>query len=372
MAEPPSTARRSAARRAHLTQASNAPNALPDAVPSPPPRVPRHRLRRWIRALAIATAIIFVLIFVGGEAFLRWKIGLGDPPIVKTDPLMHYCYVPSQTCMRLHHLIHYNAYSMRSDDFPRYKTDPTELRIVMIGDSVINGGSMVDQSDLVSALLQKSLSNDLHRPVVVGNASAGGWGPPEELGWLKTFGTLDADIVVLVLSSHNYANAPQWPIQIGPAFDRPDRKPLLAWVEFLTRYAHLLTYTPPPETFVETTFPRQSDVNWCIWSIQQMIEIAHGSGARVVVAQHAQRQELGGNWKPGHACIEAAARSAGADCIVQFEPTFLIARETGRDPYRPFDNIHPNEAGHELMAEELAHSIEKLLESEDGQRKNGG
>jgi hypothetical protein len=254
--------------------------------------------------------MVLVCIFMAGEAYLRWDIGLGDPPLVMADPLMHYRYVPSQTCMRLHHLVHYNAYSMRSDDFPPHKSDPTELRIIMIGDSVINGGSMMDQSELVSTLLQKSLCDDLHRPVVVGNASAGGWGPPNELGWIKTFGTLDADIVVLVLSSHNYANVPQWPVPIGPVFDRPTRKPLLAWEEFFTRYAPRLSLKQPVETFIDPTQPSQSDINWCFWSIQQLVKIAHDGGALVIVAQHAQRHELGGSWEPGHAYCEAAAQSA--------------------------------------------------------------
>jgi hypothetical protein len=367
--------RRSTASSAGNTRAGAVPAAVagkPAAAASTPAAPVRSRRRRWIRALAICLGILLIGFFGGGEAYLRWDIGLGDPPLMMADPAMHYRYVPSQTCMRLHHLVHYNAYSMRSDDFPPHKIDPTELRIVMIGDSVINGGSMTDQSDLVSGLLQKSLSDDLHRPVVVGNASAGGWGPPNELGWLQTFGTLDADIVILVLSSHNYGNAPQWPLPIGMAFDSPTRKPLLAWEEFLERYASRLTFSPPPEGFVEEATPRQSDVNWCFWSIQQIIKIAHAGGALVIVAQHAQRMEVGGHWKPGHAYNEAAARSAGADLIVQFEPAFQIARETGRDPYRPFDNIHPGKIGHQLMADELEHATEKLLESKDGQGQNGG
>ena len=358
MADVTPTPRRSAARRPAPIPAQSGTSQPASTEPSAP-RPPRRRLWRWLRVLAV----VLFCIFLAGEAYLRWYIGLGDPPLAMADPLMHFRYVPSQTCMRLHHLIHYNAYSMRSDDFPPHKTDPAELRIIMIGDSVINGGSMLDQSALVSTLLQKSLSDELHRPVVVGNASAGGWGPPSELGWIKTFGTLDADIIVLVVSSHNYANVPQWPVPIGEEFDRPTRKPILAWEEFFRRYASRLSFSPPAEAFVDPAQPSESDINWCIWSIQQIVKIAHTGGALVIVAQHAQVQELGGNWKPGHACNEAAARSAGADRIVQFEPTFRIARETGRDPYRLYDNIHPNKAGHDLMADELRQSIEKLLES---------
>jgi len=52
---------------------------------------------------------------------------------------------------------------------------------------------------------QRGTHARLGRPVVVGNASAKSWGPPNELAYLQHFGTLDADVVILELSSHDYA-----------------------------------------------------------------------------------------------------------------------------------------------------------------------
>jgi hypothetical protein len=320
----------------------------------------RLRLRTWL-ILALSPLL---LVFVGGELLLRLYVGLGDPPLLMRDPLMSYRFVPSQTCERLHHLIHYNAYSMRSDDFPPKKSDPAELRVLMIGDSVINGGVMIDQSKLVSTLLQKDLSDDLHRPVIVGNASAGGWGTPNELGWVKTFGTMDADIVVIVVSSHNYANAQGTDCQMGFPVGRPEHKPILAWQEFLLRYSFYILVGPPPESFVDPDNPSQAAIDRSSSSLKQMISIAHAAHAKVIVAQHAQKQELGEKWKPGHAYNLKSAKSGGADLIIQFGPAFEIARETVGDPYRTMDNIHPSAIGHQIMADELRHAIEKVLNEE--------
>ncbi|MBV8780719.1 MAG: SGNH/GDSL hydrolase family protein [Phycisphaerae bacterium] len=319
------------------------------------------RRKRWIRAILLFLGVILFTLFVGGELYMRLRLHMADPPVYITDPLMQYRFAPSQTCQRLASSIHINAYSMRSDDFPQHKSDPAELRVILIGDSVINGGSRVDQEALVSSVLQNQLADVLQRKVVVGNASTGGWGPPQELGWLQTFGTLDADIIVLVISSHDYADVPHWPLDLDKS-GFPTHKPLLAWQEFLTQYVSRLWYKQPVEGYSPPTNPSQTDINWCSWAIQQMIRIAHQGHARVIVAQYPERAELGGNWMPGHAKNLASAKAAGADAIVQFAPTFEIARAEGPEPYRPFDSIHPNGAGHKLMADDLQKAIIQLIQ----------
>jgi len=126
---------------------------------------------------------------------------------------------------------------MRSDPWTIQKP-PGVLRILFVGDSVINGGSQIDQSDLATTLLQDRLSRATGRRVQVGNASAGGWGPPNEIAYLKRFGFFDADIVVYVWSSHNYCNVHHSQIAGGPDF--PTRAPVLALQEAIIRYIPLI------------------------------------------------------------------------------------------------------------------------------------
>src|SRR5438105_1555304 len=121
--------------------------------------------RRWGRRLAWLAAAIVVLL-MAGELVARFYYGLGDPPLSMADPDMEYRFQPDKTYHRFGHEIHYNAYSQRADDFPPHKTQPNETRVMVIGDSIINGGALTDQSQTITALLQRRLTDELHRPVI--------------------------------------------------------------------------------------------------------------------------------------------------------------------------------------------------------------
>lgn len=186
----------------------------------------------WLLRLGLATIAGFALL----EVVARYCFDLGDPPRMMSDPLIEYLYRPNQTCRRFGNLIHYNAYSMRADDFPPHKRSPHELRVMVVGDSVINGGAPTNQSQLATAILQRELSARLHRPVIVGNCSAPSWGPPNELAYMLRYGLFDADVVVIVLSSHDYADAPTFKSRVGVSPAAPDQQPYTAATELLLRY----------------------------------------------------------------------------------------------------------------------------------------
>src|SRR4051812_31320898 len=111
--------------------------------PSPTSAVERPP-RRWRRRLVWA-GVILLTMFIALELVARLKFGLGNPPLLMSDPEIEYLFRPSQTVHRFGNLLHYNAYSQRSDDYPEHKSSPDEMRILMIGDSVINGGAQTDQ-----------------------------------------------------------------------------------------------------------------------------------------------------------------------------------------------------------------------------------
>ena len=106
----------------------------------------------------------------------------------------------------------------------------------MVGDSIVYGGVRIDQEEIDTEILTRDLQHDLARPVVVGNASAKSWGPPNELAYLKRYGTLDADVVILELSSHDYADSPTFVPVVGISADYPDKKPPLALVDLFETY----------------------------------------------------------------------------------------------------------------------------------------
>jgi hypothetical protein len=313
--------------------------------PESPSRKP-HRARRWLLRILIA----FILLTLAAELFARYRLGLGDPPLMITDPQIEYLYQPSRTYERFGNHMAFNRWSMRSDDFGKHKADPNELRMLVLGDSVVNGGAQTDQRDIASEIIHAELPRRVGRPVVVGNISAGSWGAPNMLAYANKYGFFDADVVIIVLSSHDWNDVPTFtPLGV----DFPERKPALALQEAMTRY--LPRYLPggsatTPAPPAPEPPPDSPDVHTAITAVGELVTLARESGAKVAVAQHLERDETMDRLKPGHDVIMLAARDADAD-VIQLGPSFAQARQAGMQPYR--DDIHPNEMGQRVIAQTL-------------------
>src|SRR5205085_2864502 len=95
-----------------------------------------------------------------------------------------------------------NSAGMRSEPI-RTPKPSDELRIMFVGDSVLYGMTHVDQSKIATTILARELPTQLHRPVEVLNASAGGWAIGNEVGYLRSRGTFQSDVVVFVLNTYD-------------------------------------------------------------------------------------------------------------------------------------------------------------------------
>jgi len=332
-----------------------------ETTPTDPPAQPPspRRRRRWRRGLGFV-AIALIVSLTAAELFLRIHYGLGDPPLSIADPDIEYLFAPSQEVRRLGNRIHYNAYSMRSDDFPAHKSDPRELRVLAIGDSVINGGAQTDQANLATSILQRKLTQRLGRPVIFGNVSASSWGPMNELAYVKKYGLFDADVLLIVVSSHDYADVPTPEPEVGVQLGLPDRKPLLALQEVVVRYLWpRVTGMTADATVPDNRPPEQKDIDASLRALRELIDIGRSNGTKVVVAQHWDLDEQSGKpLLPGHELIRKLATDAGAT-VVQLGPAFRAERIAGREPMR--DVIHPNTDGQRVIAESLFEELERAL-----------
>jgi lysophospholipase L1-like esterase len=309
----------------------------------------------------VGGAGVLVIMLIAGELIARLYFGLGDPPLLRADPELEYVFLPDQHCHRFGNVIRYNHYSMRSDDFPQHKSQPGELRVMLIGDSIINGGAQTDQSQLATQLLQQALTAKLKRPVVVGNISAGSWGPPNELAYLKRYGLFDADVLVIVLNSPDYADVPTFVPVVGVDPSFPAHKPVLALFEGIQRYLlpRLKGVIASNEGSAPTTAPvSQSDIDQSMSALREMIAMGRQQGAAVIVAQHLWDAESPNATQPGHDVITAEAQRDGAE-LVQLGPAFAEAKQRGEQPYR--DGLHPNPLGQRLIFDTLLPKIEGAL-----------
>jgi hypothetical protein len=334
------------------------------AAASRKPRAP-IRARRWLVGILLA----LLLALIAAELVARFYFGLGDPPLMIADDRIEYLFKPNQDCRRFGNRVRYNGHSMRSDDFAARKSDPRELRVLVLGDSVVNGGVRVDQDDLATSILQRELRDRLKRPVVVGNVGAQSWGPANMLAYAQKFGLFEADVIVIVLNSNDSFDVPTYQPLVGHSTDYPARKPPFALAEVVTRYVipRLRYGTGSAVEAPSLDAPKNpQDVETSLNAVRELIALARSSGARhVIVGQFLERAEArpGATPKFGHREIAQAAIDAGAE-VIQLGPSFTDALERGSDPYQPLPNlIHPNELGQRLLATDLLRAITARLDT---------
>jgi len=315
-----------------------------------PRRSCQHRWRRWLTIVCL----ILIVLLIGGELYARFGLGLGDPPLLRTHDQIEYLAIPSRQYRRYGNTVTYNAYSMRSADFPTHKHDEEELRVLFFGDSIINGGSLTDQAELATELLRERLAQSMKQPVVVGNISAGSWGPANLLAYAKAYGLFGADIVVIVLSSHDYLDHPTFEPAVGKRPRLPDHTPLLALEELVTRFLPIYLRRFSSTSNKPKKVPDPKVAIKTMNCLRELIWIASQSGAAVLVAQHATLQEVRGEQLPGHDIIRQAVRQMGIEpisCLGAFQASV----RQGVNPYR--DWIHPNVVGQQVLADILFEPI---------------
>lgn len=199
--------------------------------------------------MSIVLLLIVTLAIAGGavELGLRTLFGFGRPPLYMADPQMGYRLVPNQRLKRFGNRLEINQFSMRGGDISPTRPADT-LRILLLGDSVANGGWWTDQSATISNLMQTHLNpltqTGAFKQIEVLNASANSWGPRNELAYVNHFGHFEAQWVVLLINTDDlFATAPT-SVQVGRDRNYPDRNPPLAILEVLSR---LTKPAPIPE-----------------------------------------------------------------------------------------------------------------------------
>jgi lysophospholipase L1-like esterase len=215
---------------------------------------------KWNRLIFMKYLCKLPKTLLGGMAILLATelglrgIGLNRPILYQADPYTGYRIQPNQKLFRLGKHINYNQYSQRSEPIAAQKPKNT-LRILMLGDSVLNGGNPTDQTQTISEVLEELLSArdpSINGSVEVLNASAGSWGIGNQLGYLKEFGTFQSDIIILQIGTHDLSQPTSTADAVGK-FAHPDKIPLLAiqelWSHYLwPRLVFLLPYSIQSKT----------------------------------------------------------------------------------------------------------------------------
>ena len=188
----------------------------------------RHRVH-WI--LRILIGLVLAVAFI--EAVLRFGLGLGNPVLIQPDSACSYILKPDQEVRRFFVHTHINHYGMRSDEVTVPHKAGT-LRLLFVGDSLTYGTTQVDQQKIFTELLHRDLSDIVHQPVEVLNASAGAWAPDNELSYIRSRGIFQSDLVLLVLNDGDLTQPRATIADIGD--NLPQQRPLTAIGELYSRY----------------------------------------------------------------------------------------------------------------------------------------
>lgn len=159
------------------------------------------------------------------EIILRYVFGFCDAVLYQSSPAYEYIAQPNQHRYRFFSHIDYNSYSQRSEE-----PDSTKTIVLGLGDSVIFGGTMLDQDSIATTLFSKETGMQML------NISSGSWGPDNSAAYLKEKGTFGAKAMVLVCSSHDAFDVMSHIPVVGIYPNYPDKQYKLAIWEVIDRY----------------------------------------------------------------------------------------------------------------------------------------
>jgi lysophospholipase L1-like esterase len=159
------------------------------------------RAKKHLLIIVLISVIMFALVSViATETYLRAVYGLGNPPLLAPDEDVGYYNAANQSLKRFGNTIFYNEFHQRSEPL----MENPDYRILMIGDSVTNGGVLINQNETISEFLESKLNQNYNMQGEVLSASAPSWGLENELEYIKKFGVFNSDIVILQIGTNDF------------------------------------------------------------------------------------------------------------------------------------------------------------------------
>jgi len=307
--------------------------------------------------------LILGLLVVASEGVLRYVFGFCNAPLYIEDPDFEYVLAPNQYRNRFRNVVRTNEVSMRSN--PISPTDTTV--VLLIGDSVINGGNPTDHDELASTILEKQLTIHYKQPVRVLNVSAGSWGPDNAFAFLKKKGFFSADLICLVTSSHDaHDNMSHHPL-VGLNPNYPNKQYDWAWVELWERYhIYYEAYIEEPlnSFFAPATQHAPDDIIHKFGDVfnvgyQQLADTTRQMNVPFVIYLHPELAEIRHRRydTQGQEILDFAKKNK---VEVIEELRFMPPIELFRNP--EYDGIHYNAKGQVFMAQHLSPILKKHLD----------
>lgn len=301
------------------------------------------------KRIYIAISICFIFIALS-ELILRYVFGFCDAVLYQSSPAYEYIAQPNQHRYRFFSHIDSNSYSQRSEE-----PDSTKTIVLGLGDSVIFGGTMLDQDSVATTLFSKETGMQML------NISSGSWGPDNCAAYLKEKGTFGAKAMVLVCSSHDAFDIMSHVPVVGIYPNYPDKQYKLAIWEVIDRYLmpRIKVYfrgkqlLDPDAQVVEKVKSDEGVANKALNfdpGFDQLLQISEGKHIPFFIYLHPEVGEvMSRKYKEGGLMIMEWAKTHHIKLIDGLNEGVTV------DMYR--DVIHLNEKGQR----NLANSLKKMI-----------
>jgi len=282
---------------------------------------------------------------------LRLGFGFCNTPLYISDPDFEYIYAPNQEVRRFGNIIRTNEYSMRSGSISNKDTTV----ILLVGDSVVLGGSLTDNDSLASTLLEYRLSKALNRVVRVLNIAAGSWGPDNIAAYLNKYSLFNADLICLMASSHDAHDNMTHADQVGIDINLPNKQFDWALKELWVRYLYPRYFKGISDTSTDFAPIAVGDAGIHKNGVgfnpgfNQMKTIAKSAKIPFLLVLHPETSEIqSGQYNyEGQEIIQFAKKDSVLLIkeLFEWKPTLSLYREN--------DVVHYNDEGQRYLAKNL-------------------
>ncbi|MFT5916022.1 MAG: hypothetical protein ACI81T_002526 [Bacteroidia bacterium] len=291
------------------------------------------------RSKLFMSAIFLLLAIIVTEICLSTFLGLGNPPLYVHGNSYGHIYAPNQDLIRFNARTLTNSYSMRSEELSK----EDDVRIIKIGDSIVNGGALIDHEELSSTLMEKKLQQIYSSRIRVLNISAGGWSPQNQYAYLQKHGIFNSKIILVewngedLFSKEIFENKIE---QISP--NMPNEKPTFAISELLFRYVFPEIQGKAYDgkaSFTKNTSKLSRNDN----GILNIIDLSREKKIVLIVYIHPNKKEL-----------DAKRMDARGQDLIKLLRSENVITYNGLEIMKPSyyrDEIHINKDGHQALSD---------------------
>lgn len=296
--------------------------------------------------------LIYLLLvsIVSTEIGLR-LYGLGNWITYEENLFYEYRLTPNQNITRFYNIITTNSYGMRASNEPK----STSKKILKFGDSVLNGGSKIDDNEAVNILLQESLNKD-STFVELFNISAGSWGPDNAFAFLQHAIDFKFDAIVLVFSGHDYRDNMHHNSVVGIHPSWPNNQPVFAiedvWIKVLRgKVFKLIGWDSGSANHLKGHDNTMMNPGW-----KNFFEYTENNSIPFLVYLHPEKKELmSQEWSEESLKLISWLKSHKIKYVDGIDKGYL------ENSY--VDNIHLNANGHKALYNNLLPEMDQLCKA---------